>query len=391
MELVMEIVNHSQFVPAGVRRKTFNQTGGVIGRGEGCEWVIPDRKRQVSKHHATISYRDGIFFLTDTSRNGVLDCRSGALLRKGEATRIEQDGLYRLGDFEIRARLVRAQATFDTEVGRPCAAGSTIPDDAFLDLDPLHVLDHPERVPSEFNPIGPDPAIEDTWPLADPACIDREHLMVPQLVNVRAQSVPEPSKRQGEGFWAQFGAALGVNLDACDDDACEALALNAARLLRQSIDGLQQSLRTRGELKNELRLALTTMQRTRRNPLKLGVDSDEALGMLLQPGQPGHLSAEQSISRAFRDLQAHQVALLAASRAALRGTIEHLSPEQLSVRFERDNPPLLATSGSRWRAYCRYHQALCQNDDWSERLFARDFALAYDEQVRLISTLHSDH
>ncbi len=52
---------------------------------------------------------------------------------------------------------------------------------------------------------------------------------------------------------------------------------------------------------------------------------------------------------------------------------------------------LLATAGSRWRAYGRYHQSLCQDDDWSERLLARDFAQAYEEQVRLISTLYTEH
>lgn len=121
------------------------------------------------------------------------------------------------------------------------------------------------------------------------------------------------------------------------------------------------------------------------------MDASEALGILLQGNKPGQLPAEQAISRAFRDLQAHQVALLTASRAAVRGTLEHFSPQQLTLRFERDNKPLLATSGSRWRAYNRYHQALRQDDDWSERLLARDFAQAYEEQIRLISTLHTEH
>ena len=105
------------------------------------------------------------------------------------------------------------------------------------------------------------------------------------------------------------------------------------------------------ELKNELRLAQTTVQGTSKNPLKFAVDPSEALRILLQPSKPGHLPADQAVSRAFRDLQAHQVALLAASRAAVRGTLEHFSPEQLILRFERDNKPLIATSGSRWRAY----------------------------------------
>ena len=395
MELVFEMLNTKQFVPTELCQKTFKQAGGVIGRGDDCDWIIPDRKRHLSSHHAVISYRDGAFYLTDTSSNGIQVSDSGARLRKGEAVRIEHGSLYVLGDFEIRARLIRDPAVFDVEVGRPQAAGSIIPDDAFLDLDPLNALDQQERVYSEIEElISPRTVIQDTRQRADYARIDMESLMVPELVEAPLAAEPVAPKvveRQSEGFWEQFGAALGVDLKDLGHDAKEALALNAARLLKQSIGGLQQSLRTRSELKNELRLAQTLVQGTHKNPLKFAVDAGEALDILLQPNKPGQMPAGQAISRAFRDLQAHQVALLTASRAAVRSTLEHFSPQQLTLRFERDNKPLLATSGSRWRAYGRYHQALRQDDDWSERLLARDFAQAYEEQIRLISTLHTDH
>ncbi|AZD11361.1 Uncharacterized protein ImpI/VasC [Pseudomonas chlororaphis] len=395
MELVFEMLNTKQFVPTELSSKTFKQAGGVIGRGEDCDWIIPDRKRHLSNHHAIVSYRDGMFFLTDTSSNGIQASDSGARLRKGEPQRIEHGSVYVLGDFEIRARLVRDPATFDAEVGRPQAAGSIIPDDAFLDLDPLNALDQQERVYSEIDELTAlNTPRQEPRQRADYARIDMESLLVPELVAQPEAPVavePAPVERQSEGFWEHFGAALGVDLKGLDHDAREALALNAARLLKQSIGGLQQSLRTRSELKNELRLALTTAQGGSKNPLKFAVDASEALGILLQGNKPGQLPAEQAISRAFRDLQAHQVALLTASRAAVRGTLEHFSPQQLTLRFERDNKPLLATSGSRWRAYNRYHQALRQDDDWSERLLARDFAQAYEEQIRLISTLHTEH
>lgn len=395
MELVFEMLNTKQFVPTDLRQKTFKQAGGVIGRGEDCDWIIPDRKRHLSNHHVVISYREDMFFLTDTSSNGVQGGESGARLRKGEAVRIEHGSTYVLGDFEIRARLVREPATFDGEVGRPCAAGSIIPDDAFLDLDPLNVLEQQERVYSDIDElISPNTTLSDARQRADYARIDMESLMVPELIDTPTEPAPTPPpkavERQSEGFWEHFGAALDVDLKGLDHDARQALALNAARLLKQSISGLQQSLRTRNELKNELRLARTT-EGTHKNPLKFAVDAGEALGILLQGNKPGQLPAEQAIPRAFRDLQAHQVALLTASRAAVRGTLEHFSPQQLTLRFERDNKPLLATSGSRWRAYGRYHQTLRQDDDWSERLLARDFAQAYEEQIRLISTLHTDH
>jgi type VI secretion system protein ImpI len=51
---------------------------------------------------------------------------------------------------------------------------------------------------------------------------------------------------------------------------------------------------------------------------------------------------------------------------------------------------LLNTSGGRWRAYRRWHQAMQRDDEWSERLFARDFAKAYEEQVRLIAALSTE-
>lgn len=396
MELVFDMVGAQQFVPGLLTTKTFKQAGGVIGRAEGCDWVIPDRKRVLSGRHAVISYRDGAFFLTDTSSNGIQLKDSGASLVKGQPQRVEHGNVYCLGDFEIRARLVQDPALFEGDIGRPQPAGSIIPDDAFLDLDPLVAMDQQERVYAEVDDL--DLALGAPQRQAqqrDYARIDMESLPLPELVMPQAAPEPRPEaqpERLPQGFWERFGEALGIDLDGLDEEQRQALALRAARLLRQSVTGLQQSLRTRSELKNELRLALTTVQSAGNNPLKLGADSGEAMAALLRGGKPGQLPAEQAIGRAFRDLQAHQVALLAASRAAVQAMFEQFAPEQLALRFERDGrKPLLATAGSRWRAYRRLHHSLGQDGDWRERLFARDFAKTYEEQVRLIATLDSTH
>lgn len=395
MELVFDVVSAQQFVPGLLTTKTFKQAGGVIGRAEECDWVIPDRKRVLSSRHAEVSYRDGAFYLTDTSSNGVQLKDTGASLRKGEAQRIEHGSVYCLGDFEIRARLIRDPSIFEGDIGLAQPAGSIIPDDAFLDLDPMAALDQQERVYAEVDDLTAIIRPQTTQAQQrDYAQIDEENLLVPELVMptppVEPKRPPEP-ERLPPTFWEKFSDALGVKLDDLDDDAREALALQAAKLLKQSVGNLQQALRTRSELKNEMRLALTTVQSAGNNPLKHTADSGEALHALLRGGKAGQLSAEQSISRSFRDLQAHQVALLAASRAAAKGMFEQLSPEQLVVRFEREGrKPLIATAGSRWRAYRRLHTALEQNDEWGDRLFARDFARTYEEQVRLIATLNTD-
>lgn len=384
MELVLETQGRS---------KTFTRAGGVIGRDETCDWVIADAQRHISKRHALITCQEGVFFLTDISSNGTRDGRSGAQLRKGEPQRVEQGSVYLLGAFEVRARLL-SHAAADVEVGLPRAAGSIIPDDAFLDQDPFHALDQQE---GDTSPLDALSALDTREPVArqrpDYARIDMESLLVPNLVaqpdnHREAQPVPAPTCN--EHFWSAFGDALGVSLDGLDPGAREALAIKAAALLKHSIGGLQQSLRTRSELKNELRLALTTSHRASHNPLKAAVDAGQALGLMLHTPAPGQLPASQALTQAYRDLQAHQVAMLTASRAAMHGVLEHFSPRQLTLRFERGRTPLLRTAASQWRAYVRYHQSLGQDDEWSERLLARDFAQAYAEQVRLIGTLHTD-
>lgn len=399
MELILELHNPRQPLPEHLHARTFKQEGGVIGRGQDCDWVIPDRHRHLSNRHAEISFTRGTFYLTDTSSNGIEVAATGARLRKGEPQRIENGSLYRMGDFELRARLIRPPAARHDHYCADVPGASIIPDDAFLDLDPLNALEQQERMYSEFDELAAfNPASAQGAQRADYARIDMESLPLPELVPeviapapASAPAAPKP-ERQTEAFWQRFGGALGIDLMGVDEAACEALAIKAAKLLKVSIAGLQQSLRTRSELKNELRLAQTTVQTAGKNPLKHTNDAGQALQALLEAPKAGQFGSEESVVRAFRDVQAHQVAMLAGSRAAVRATLDHFAPEQLTLRFEREgHKSLFGGDANRWRAFNRHHQAMRQDDEWSERLLARDFAQAYEEQIRLISTLNSEH
>ena len=396
MELVFDLLNTRLADTTQVLKKTFNEDGGMIGRNTDCDWLLVDQTQTVSNRHAVVSYRDGVFFLKDVSSNGTRFNNTNTYLDKGRVHRIEHGHVFTLGRFEIRAQLVHELKERLEQVGKPQPAGSIIPDDAFLDLDPLDPVEPPERAFSVLDESSTPPKGKSTSEQrVEAARIEYENLSVPQLVAAEPAELPAPQTSveapRNDAFWQDFGVVLGIDLLALELTEREALALKAAHLLKHSIGGLQQTLWTRSELKNELRLARTVAPETRQNPLKSTHDAVEALGLLLAPHKPYQLSGEQVVRRAFRDVQAHQVALLSASRAAIRSSLEHFSPQQLTMRFERDgHQPWLATSGSRWRAFSRYHQALQQDDDWCERLLARDFAQDYEEQIRLISSLHND-
>ena len=394
MELVFDVVSAPQQMPGLVTSKSFKQAGGIIGRADSCDWVIPDTRRVISGQHARISHRDGHFFLTDTSSNGIQLKNSGARLSKGEPQRIEHGDVYCLGEVEIQARLIQDPSVFLDHASPHAGGANIIPDDAFLDLDPLNALDQQERLYNETDELAMPGLASTRQAQQDYARIDMESLAVPELVTPPETPAPAPApepQRLPPRFWDQFASELGVDLAQLDEQERQALALRVARLLKISVGNLQQSLRTRSELKSEMRLAQTTVQTAGNNPLKHSSDAAAALTILLRDSEPGQLPAEQAVSRAFRDLQAHQVALIAASRAAVKGMLEHLSPEQLTLRFERENKSLISTSGGRWRAYMKLYSALEGNNEWSERLFARDFATAYEEQIRLIATLNTDY
>jgi type VI secretion system protein ImpI len=69
MKLTLEVMG-SLAGGLGLASKDFDTSGGTIGRLPSNTWGLPDS--HVSKHHALISYEDGVFYIEDTeSSNGI--------------------------------------------------------------------------------------------------------------------------------------------------------------------------------------------------------------------------------------------------------------------------------------------------------------------------------
>lgn len=385
MQLVFEVCSAVNNEPP--TRKTFEGVGGVIGRGAGCDWILPDAHRLISSHHALVSYREGHYFLTDISSNGIGVSGSMERLDKGQARPIIEGEVYQLGRLEIRARLVANER-------RPFAQNVVIPDDAFLGLDPVDALDREQlRVSASAELDALDASTQVPCQSHIPGPVDRDHLIVPTWVGPDRKVIPPgpvmAAPAASQAFWPQFAQALGMQLDTLDTPGREALAIKVAGLFRHAIEGLQQSLRTRDELNSEISAALTPPALNIRNPLNSCADSQAAMASLLGAGEPGELDAEQAVAQVCRDLQVHQLAMVVASRAAVRGALAAFAPEHLLLCFEREGrPPRFFTEAAHWRAYRRHYLRLVDEDSLGDQLLRNDFSNAYKEQVRLISTLN---
>src|SRR5688572_27489121 len=100
MILTLE-VSGQQAANLGARsRKVFRSAGGQIGRLPDNDWVLPDP--YFSGHHARVQFRNGQFFLEDTSSNGVFVNSPENRLPRGEPHPLKSGDRFFIDVYEIR-------------------------------------------------------------------------------------------------------------------------------------------------------------------------------------------------------------------------------------------------------------------------------------------------
>ena len=187
---------------------------------------------------------------------------------------------------------------------------------------------------------------------------------------------------------AVFLAACGLEESGLSDEAAERLFHRAGAVMREMVRGVIEVLRVRASIRDEFRVAERTMiQPTANNPLKFSVDVDDALqAMLIQP-RHGYLPPEQATREAFRDLRAHQFAVMAGMQVALTALLNRFNPEALERRLEQQSvwESILpsARKAKYWELFRELYSEIAREaeDDFSG-LFGNEFAKAYEEQLR---------
>lgn len=144
MDLVLSVVRCPDSVAPATRRVAGGEVS--IGRGEGCDWVLADPNRHLSKHHCTIAFRSGRWMVTDQSTNGTFLDRSAEPIGRGGTVPLRDGARLALGEYEIEVRLEeRAGASgFGAQPANP------------FDDDPF-APPKPAPAPFENDPFGRDP------------------------------------------------------------------------------------------------------------------------------------------------------------------------------------------------------------------------------------------
>ncbi|MEZ5666435.1 MAG: type VI secretion system-associated FHA domain protein TagH [Alphaproteobacteria bacterium] len=265
----------------------------------------------------------------------------------------------------------------------PAAGGANlIPDDWDDEGDDFAPAPDDTQAGSPFF-AAPPPAAP--APASPPPSVDPFRAAAP----VAPPPPPAPAMA-GEGAADALRAFLqGAGMGSLRVSEAETAAMlyEAGRVFRAMVAGLQEALATRAEIKEELDVSRTMIGATSNNPLKLGLSLEEGIVALLRRPGGGFLAPQDAVELGFRDVQAHQVATMAAMHLALRRLLAKFDPQALSRRLEETSVLNSLLPGARkskyWEVYCDFYASIA-GDAESEfhEFFTKEFSQAYEEQSR---------
>jgi type VI secretion system protein len=194
-----------------------------------------------------------------------------------------------------------------------------------------------------------------------------------------------------DGAQALAVLAQALELDPGDLDAAHPMETIriVGELLNLTVNGLYQMLEMRAQLKNELRIEDRTMIASRENnPLKHSDSARDALRYLVDVRQHGNklfLQPAKAIGDAVNDVCAHEMAVMAGTRAALLAALKMFAPENVEKRIKKsgalDSVMPALHRAKLWESFLAMHGELEKEaEDHFDRLLNQEFARAYAEQ-----------
>jgi len=433
MAIKLIVTSYQRYSPDQESERTFDEPDFRIGRELDNDWVLSDPEKKLSRHHCTIERRGDDYVLTDTSSNGVFVNHSDARVGQGKHVLLGDGDVLTLGDYELTIAMI-AEAAVDSTPAAPVDDDTPILSEEYdLGLGPEAASSSSEAGGSVMaEPVGVgeideffqaplpsgEPLIPEGWDEEAPTSYQPS---LEPLDQTSADALVSGAQEQGDGGEpaldgtdsaglsgsAGESKSVGVSLDDAalraflrgaglpDFDLSgvdpTALMETQGRLFRELVAGLMQGLAGRRDIKEEFRLGQTQIRQSVNNLFKFLPTPDEAMKVVLDGGGSAYMEPIEAAREGFRDLNAHQMAVIAGTEAAYRHLLERFEPGALEERFGSHAGLvglLPATRKSRYWDFFKelYAQIKEQSEDNFEDLFGREFARAYEEEIRKLSS-----
>jgi predicted component of type VI protein secretion system len=310
----------------------------TIGRGADVGWTIPDPQRTISRRHCVLTIEGPLLTLQDVSANGVFLGVERVRAPADAAAPLAHGEMVRFGRFMIVVEAASLASkphdhAFDAPFSRPILAD--------VEVNPAVVT-----VPTNWADTPAPRLLPSDGSLLDAFC---------------------------------EGAKLDASLFAGEDPAVIMRRLGAT--YQQMVLGLIDLMGERTSLKSGYRMDRTRVGARDNNPFKWMSGQKLAVD-LLRAGHNGFLSGPEAVSASFADLKKHLLCMFWGMRAAIRETLDALSPNAVAEGLKGQAFMLRGKAHARWAEYDKRHTEIRREatDDPNSAL-NRAFVAAY--QARL--------
>ena len=381
MPLIIKLVSEHRDLVGDDCVREFHDTGGTIGRSLRNDWILPDPDRFISGRHATIDFKGGMYYLADTSSNGVYMNGEMEPIGNGNPRRLFDGDRMRLGDFEFEIEIDKGESLVMPLDAEPSVAPDNI--EQFVDEDVLNtgmqLLDENEITgDDEFQSVlfGKEPEKPDAEPdVADEPANDKSAAESDASLGVTA-----------EDLFDSFLDGLGVSrVELHPSVNRPEMMLTAGLVLREFVEGTIKLLSSRANLKNTFRLDQTTVLPRHNNPMKFSDNTNDLIKQLLIGGEGEYLGARDAVREANRDLLNHQSAFLDAMNSAFVEFADRFDPDELQEGFDRTiNSKLFAfmNKSKYWGLYCDLYPIMTEKGGGRfPQMFGEEFVKSYERQV----------
>jgi len=200
---------------------------------------------------------------------------------------------------------------------------------------------------------------------------------------VRATGATSASSNQAV---QAFLMGLGLEELRIPPEQIPAFMRTVGEVLRESISGTFNVLRSRTNIKSEFRMSMTTIQAVENNPLKFSINVQEAIRNMFLNTSDSYLPPVEAMREGFEDIEGHQMAVMAGTQAAIAALLKRFQPEFLEDTFDRTVSRAGLLPGGKkakyWDAYDDYYKNLAASvEDNFQNMFGEEFARAYENQV----------
>ncbi len=298
MELVLCISRHPEGVEIPHSRYTFDLLGGVIGRGQDCDWVLPDPRRILSSHHALVGVENRCFFIEDTSTNGVYVNQSSRPLGRNQRHVLCSGDTLRMGEYVLDVVATGKEETRHSDM--PAAEPEPEP------VAASGLAHGADFGPTDFSLAEPEAKAEPVATIAPqeaPRGRAREPV-APQSVSSE-QAYREMS---ADTAWSLFVRELGIE-DYLRLRESEDTVRQLARVYRSALRVILKLLNEEAAFYRRHHLTPPDEGASEVNPMRISVNERQLLQQLIFDRQPECMDIEHTMQDTCEGLTRHMHAL----------------------------------------------------------------------------------